>query len=64
MNEKKFIGIKEAAAYLNLSVRYMYQLVQKGKIPAYRPSGKNLLFKVAELDEWVVKSAIKMEGTV
>lgn len=64
MDNKKYINIHDAADYLNMSVRYIYKLVQKKQIPAYRPSGKILLFKLEELDEWVVRSAIKMEGKV
>jgi len=61
MSDKKYLNIKEASGYLNLSVRYLYQLVQHKKIPAYRPSGKVLLFNVEELDMWVSRAAIKME---
>ena len=64
MYEKKYINIKQAADYLNMSVRYIYTLVQKRQIRAYRPSGKILLFNIDELDAWVVKSAIKVEGSV
>lgn len=62
MDKRKFINIRDAAEYLNMSVRYIYKLVQNKQIPAYRPSGKILLFDVDELDAWVVRSAIKKEG--
>jgi len=53
MNEpEKPLDVREAAAFLKLKVSSVYNLVCYGKLPAYKPGGKRLLFKVADLEEY------------
>lgn len=47
-----YISIKEASAYLNLSVQTIYRLTSKGRIPFIK-KGKKLLFQTKELDIWL-----------
>ncbi len=47
-----FITVKEAAAFLNLAVTTVYDLVYKSKISSYR-RGKRLYFVKQELCEWI-----------
>ena len=53
MNEtQKPLNVEQAAKFLNLKPSYIYNLVFYGKLTAYKPSGKRLLFKVADLEKY------------
>jgi excisionase family DNA binding protein len=52
IDEDKFIGIKDAAKLLNLSVPSVYTLVHKRQIPFYKRRQK-LYFKRSELLRWI-----------
>jgi excisionase family DNA binding protein len=53
MNEtQKPLDVHGAASFLNLKPSYVYNLVFYGKLPAYRPGGKKLLFKVSDLEKY------------
>jgi excisionase family DNA binding protein len=57
MNEtQKPLNVKEAAIFLNLKPSYVYNLVHYGKLPAYKPGGKILLFKESELLEYAFRN--------
>lgn len=53
MNEKEFLTAKETANYLGMALSYLYKLTASKSIPFYAPTGKRLLFKKAELNEWI-----------
>jgi len=50
---KKFITLKEACTYLDLSSSHLYKLTSSKQIPYYCPSGKKIYFKQEELDKWI-----------
>jgi len=53
MNEtQKPLTVEQAADFLNLKPSYIYNLVFYGKLTAYRPGGKMLLFKVSDLEKY------------
>jgi len=53
MNETQTpLNIEQAAAFLNFKTSYVYNLVHYGKLPAYKPSGKKLLFKISDLEKF------------
>jgi excisionase family DNA binding protein len=52
IDEDKFIGIKDAAKLLNLTVPSVYTMVHKRQIPFYKRRQK-LYFKRSELLEWI-----------
>jgi excisionase family DNA binding protein len=54
----KFIDSVGAASMLNVSQRYLYELVRQRKIPFYKPYGK-LIFKQDELLEIVNSSKVQ-----
>ncbi len=59
MTEKNFLTTTEAAAYLGTTINYLYKLsTQRHRIPYYSPSGRKLLFKREELDEWIEKTRV------
>jgi len=55
MDQKPFLNVDEAASFLNYSKFYLYRLVQQKRISSYRPSGGRLLFKLNELEEFVLR---------
>lgn len=53
MNQpQKPLDVQQAAEFLNLKPSYIYNLVFVGKLPAYKPGGKKLLFKVSDLEKY------------
>ena len=58
-NEVKFLDVEQAAAFLNVSLKYVYTLTQQRKIPFYKPFGKKLLFKLEELTDIVDASHVR-----
>jgi len=53
MNEtSRPLNVQEAAEFLNYKPSYVYNLVSFGKLPAYKPSGKKLLFKISDLEKF------------
>jgi len=55
----KYLDVEQAAAFLNVSPKYVYTLTQHRKIPFYKPFGKKLLFKLEELTDIVDASHVK-----
>lgn len=51
---KEMLTSKETAAYLGISQQYLWTLTSHGKIPFYKPMGKNLYFNRTELNQWLM----------
>ena len=47
------MNIEAAANYLNYKVGYVYKLTSERRIPFYKPTGRHILFRRSELDDWV-----------
>ena len=59
MNQKNiYLDVEQAAAFLNVSPKYVYTLTQQRKIPFYKPFGKKLMFKEEELQNIVDASQV------
>ena len=59
MNEtQKPLNVQQAAEFLSLKPSYIYNLVFYGKLTAYRPGGKRLLFKISDLERYAYKNAV------
>jgi excisionase family DNA binding protein len=54
MNEtiQKPLNMREAAEFLGVKPSYIYYLVHFGKLTAYKPGGKKLIFKLSELEKY------------
>lgn len=60
MNKKNiYLDVEQAAAFLNVSPKYVYTLTQQRKIPFYKPFGKKLMFKEEELQDIVDASQVR-----
>lgn len=51
--EKVFCRTEEACKILGYSKWHIYRLVKQGTLPAYKPNGGILIFKVSELRSWI-----------
>lgn len=58
MNNNNFLTAREAADYLGFALSYLYKLTSTHKVPFYSPTGKHILFKRSELEEWVNNSRV------
>jgi len=59
MNEiQKPLNVQGAAEFLGLKPSYIYNLVFYGKLTAYRPGGKMLLFKISDLESYAFANKV------
>jgi excisionase family DNA binding protein len=52
------LNVQQAAEFLGLKPSYVYNLVFYRKLPAYRPGGKKLLFKVSDLEKYAYSNKV------
>jgi excisionase family DNA binding protein len=55
---QKPLNVQAAAEFLNLKPSYIYNLVFYGKLAAYRPGGKKLLFKFSDLEAYAFRNKV------
>jgi excisionase family DNA binding protein len=53
----EFITIDDVAKYLKLNKQKLYQLAQRGNIPAYK-FGREWRFKTDRLDQWIEEQEV------
>lgn len=56
---EKPIMVDDAADYLNVSKKTLYEMVQKREIPFHRPHGNKIYFYRSALNEWIRKGGRK-----
>lgn len=52
--QRAYVGIPEAATYLDASPKTVRQLIADGKLPAYRLGNRVLKVRIADLDNVLV----------
>jgi excisionase family DNA binding protein len=57
MNQSKYLLIEEAASYLRIPVKTIYQLTRAGKLRHFKP-GRRLLFLLEDLDIYVTSGLV------
>ena len=59
-----YCGAQEAAKYMNMPLGTLRQMVSKGKIKYYKPTGGRVYFRYSDLDEFMEgkKEQEKPEG--
>jgi excisionase family DNA binding protein len=50
------MDIDDAAEFLRLKKNFIYQLVFKKKLPAYKPGGKKLYFRQCDLEDYAFRN--------
>lgn len=54
LNKKEVLTAREAAIYLGISPKYIYQLIARRKVPYYKsPAGRLCYFNKHELEQWM-----------
>ena len=53
---KEILSFAEACLYLDVSESHLYKMTSKAVIPHYKPNGKKIYFKRAELDNWMLSN--------
>jgi excisionase family DNA binding protein len=53
-----FVGVKVAAAFLDVKVSWVYEMVRLGKLPSYK-IGPFRKFKLTQLDTWAQERGMK-----
>jgi excisionase family DNA binding protein len=56
---KTFLTSKEAAEYLDVTIRYFYYLSSKQLFKAYKPSGKKSYYKQSDLDNYITSGEVE-----
>jgi len=51
MGANEYLSTKEAAAFLGLTVGYLYKLTMQKKVPYYKPFGNRCYFERDELSQ-------------
>lgn len=54
--QKEVMSIEDVALYTGMKKSYIYKLTSGGLIPYYKPGGKYLFFKRAEIDQWLLSN--------
>ena len=55
---------KKAAEFLGYSKSYLYELVQKGLIPHYKPTGRKVIFLQSDLIDFVKSGKVKTQREI
>ncbi len=58
---KGYLSPKNAAKYLDVSVKFIYELMQKKQIEAQPVGGRLKRIKIETLDKWLAAQAMKFE---
>ena len=55
---KTYLDTQEAAVYLCTTINYLYKLTSQHKLPMFNPTGRKILFRRADLDNWIESSRV------
>lgn len=58
ISEKAVLTSEEAADFLGITVKSLYDLTSKHQIPYYKPNGKKTYFERAELETWLHRNRV------
>jgi excisionase family DNA binding protein len=64
LTQKAALSFDEAVQYMNVSPSQLYKLTCKRIIPAFKPGGKLLFFKRADLDNWMLSKRRKTDKEI
>ncbi|MDX5429218.1 MAG: helix-turn-helix domain-containing protein [Bacteroidota bacterium] len=53
---KEILSFEQACLYLDLSASQLYKLTSSNSIEFFKPSGKKIYFKKADLDAWMLQN--------
>lgn len=64
IQSKEVMTAQEAARYIGVRLSHLYRLTMQKEIPYYKPRGKVMYFKRAELDNWVLSKRIPTNAEI
>jgi len=64
LDKKVVLTSKEAALYIGVSPRYIYQLIFHRKIPCYKSPTGRCYFNKNELEEWMQSSRVSTDEEI
>jgi excisionase family DNA binding protein len=53
INDKNILTVEGLMDYTGFSRKQIYKLTSTRRIPHYKPSGRKILFKKDEIDNWI-----------
>lgn len=59
LSQKSVLTFDEVVRFTGLSKSYLYKLTSLGKIPHYKPNGKQIYFERAQVEAWLMQNPIK-----
>lgn len=61
---KNVLTVEEAAIFLGFSESYVYKMTCTQQLPFYKPNGKMVYFRKAELEEWMTQNRVASSAEV
>ena len=62
---KKIMRVQEAADYMGVSCKYLYNLIHYRKIPYFKSNGGKLIYlSVADLDNWMTSTRVEPQSVI
>lgn len=58
INDKNILTVEGLMDYTGFSRKQIYKLTSTRRIPHYKPSGRKILFKKDEIDEWITRGRV------
>lgn len=55
---KKMLNLDEVVLLTGLSKSYLYRLTSSGRIPHYKPSGKQIYFDRSDIEAWLRRNRV------
>lgn len=56
LQQKEILSLSEASEFLGFKQSYMYKMSADGELPCYAPTGRKLIFRRSELQEWAFRN--------
>jgi len=60
----EILDFNETAKFLRISRSHLYKLTSQNKIKFYRPGGKLIYFRKAELKNWLLRNPVKTSSEI
>ena len=64
LSTKEVLTSNETAAYLGISLSYLYKLTHRKQIPHYKPMGKMCYFNRLEVEEWIQSNRVATDAEI
>ena len=62
--EKEVLTLDELSKYTGFSKSHIYKLTHKKEIPHYKPSGKMIFFKLADVKRWLLTNRVSTKAEI